>query len=322
MSQVVRFLSIFLVVFVLAGKSSAEPLHIVTSIPPVKTFVEKIGGEQVRVTSMVPAGADPHVYEPKPKQMAAISKAAMYFSVGMEFEDVWLPRFKDLNKKMNIVDLDAAIVKIPMVAHHHHHEGEHHHNHGHDHDDHDGHGHAHGEHSHGHDGHGHHHHHGELDPHFWLSPPAVRLAVVHIMNALSLIDAKNKHEYRKNFLEYSREIAKLDGDLTMELAKIKQRAFMVYHPAWGYFARDYGLKQIPVEIEGKEPKPAQLAELIDEAKKRRIKTIFVQPQFSKKSAEVLAEAIGGTVKSIDPLAPEWAENLRKTAAAFRDALKE
>lgn len=354
MMSVMRSVSFFFLCFVVlaAVPASAEKLRVVTSIPPVRYFIEKIGGDAVQVESMVPAGADPHSYEPKPKQMAALSKAAAYFAVGLEFEEVWLPKFKGVAKNMQVVPLDAAVVKLPMAAHHHHEEehgdhdgheghGDHHeHDAHHDHGKHDEHG-THGEHKEhddhekhddhhdahaaedDHHDHGHHHDHGDLDPHFWLSPPAMRLAAVHIMSELSELDPAHKAQYRKNFLVFAREISALDRDLALIFGnEVDRNAFMVYHPSWGYFARDYGLKQIPIEIEGKEPKPAQLAKLIEHAKEHGIQVIFVQPQFSRKSAKVLAESIGGTVMSVDPLAYDWAENMRKTATAFKKALQQ
>jgi zinc transport system substrate-binding protein len=96
---------------------------------------------------------------------------------------------------------------------------------------------------------------------------------------------------------------------------------MVFHPSWGTFAHTYGLKQVPIEVEGKSPKPAKLKELIQRARSSRIKVIFVQPQFSSKSAQQLSKAIGGRVAVVDPLAQDWANNLRQVAEEFNNAFK-
>ena len=211
-------------------------LQISVSIPPQKYFVEKIGGDLVEVTVMVPPGAEPHSYEPKPQQLAALSKSPLYFAIGVNFEHAWLERFKAANPNLNIVYTDKGIEKLPMLG---------------------GDGEAHDDHT---DPKG-------LDPHIWLSPPLVIKQAEHIYNALVKYDVLHKEIYRKNYADFIREVSELDTELKKILvAKDKKIKFMVYHPAWGYFARAYGLEQIPVEIEGKEPKPADLARIIDNAK--------------------------------------------------------
>ncbi|HEJ83302.1 MAG TPA: cation ABC transporter substrate-binding protein, partial [Desulfobacteraceae bacterium] len=125
----------------------------------------------------------------------------------------------------------------------------------------------------------------------------------------------------KGYRAFLEEIDALDAQIRKIFAGKEGVEFMVFHPAWGYFAHAYGLTQVPIELEGKNPKPAQLKYLIDHARERGIKVIFVQPQFSTKSAEVAAKAIGGRVAFADPLAPDWAENLREQAEIFKAALR-
>jgi zinc transport system substrate-binding protein len=142
-----------------------------------------------------------------------------------------------------------------------------------------------------------------------------------ILTALQEVDPANRSVYEANFKAFATQIDQLDADLKKIFAGKKGLQFMVFHPAWGYFAHAYGLKQVPVEIEGKDPKPAQLKELIEHAREKNIKVIFVQPQFSAKSAELVAKEIDGEVAFVDPLAENWSANLLEVADKFKAALK-
>lgn len=291
------------------GWAMASALDVFVSIAPQKYFVERIGGDLVNVSVMVPPGASPHVYEPKPAQMRGLAEARAYLSLGVEFENMWLPRIVAIHPDLMIVHTEHGIQKIPMTAHHHHGDD---HGHGHKHD----HGH---EHDHGHK-HDHGHRHG-LDNHIWLAPDLVRIQAGHILDALRDLDPANAKVYEDNHAGFMADIDLLDADLRQILAGKEGMAFMVFHPAWGYFAKAYGLEQIPVEVEGKEPKARDLERLIDQAKERGIVIIFVSPQFSTQSAEMIASSINGQVVSINPLAEDWLENMRIVAEKFRVALR-
>jgi zinc transport system substrate-binding protein len=165
------------------------------------------------------------------------------------------------------------------------------------------------------------HDHEGLDPHIWLSPPLVKIQAHTIMNALQEIDASHRALYESNFQQFVSQINKLDAELKTIFAGKQGLQFMVFHPSWGYFAQAYGLKQVPVQIEGKDPKPAQLKELIEHAREKNIKVIFVQPQFSAKSAKLMAKEINGEVAFVDPLAKNWSANLSEVANKFKSALK-
>ena len=288
----------------------AERIPVFVSIAPQKFFVEQIGKDLVDVRVMVEPGASPHLYEPKPRQMAAISKARIYFAIGVTFEKAWLNRISASNPGMLIVHTDHGIEKLPMAAHHHHDEDKHHEKAHHDSED-KRHQEAH------HD----HHDHGELDPHIWLSPPLVMVQARNILTALQSVDPSNHAAYEANYQAFVAMLEDLDGELRNIFAGKKGLQFMVFHPSWGYFAQTYGLKQAPIEIEGKDPKPAQLKKLIDHAREHNIKVVFVQPQFSSKSAEQVAGEIGAQVAFVDPLALNWAHNLREVASKFREAVK-
>ncbi|RLG31014.1 zinc ABC transporter substrate-binding protein [Methanosarcinales archaeon] len=154
------------------------------------------------------------------------------------------------------------------------------------------------------------------DPHTWLSPALARTQVEHISDALIEIDPGNSEYYARNTEDYLKDLSDLNEDIRNNLSEIKNRKFMVYHPAWGYFARDYQLEQVPIEIEGKEPSASDLVRLADTARANNITTVFTSPQFNSESAEVIADEIGGTVVFIDPLAKDYTANMRAVSAAF------
>lgn len=262
---------------------AAGMVPVFVSIVPQKYFVEKIGGKLADVSVMVEPGASPHNYEPKPRQMAALSKTKVYFAIGIEFENVWLEKIAAVNPNMLIIQTEAGIKKIPVKAHHRR---------------------------------------GIKDPHVWLSPPLVMLQARNILGGFLAVDPAHRSIYEANYRKFIIEVVDLDAELRGILAGKGQKIeFMVFHPAWGYFAHAYGLEQVPVEIEGKDPKPAELQHLIEHARERAIRVVFVTPQFSTKSAEMVANAIGGQIASVDPLAEDWAKNLREVATEFTAVLR-
>jgi len=334
-----KMVLLFGFILILPGYALAgERIPVFVSIVPQKYFVQQIGKDLVNAQIMVRPGASPATYEPKPKQMADLSKAKIYFAIGVPFENAWLERIAAANPNMRVVHTDHGIEKLAMAAHHHHAddhaEGEHHgeEKHGHVEGEHHGeekHDHEKSEH-HGEEKHGHeegkhhgedHHEHAGLDPHIWLSPPLVKIQARTILAALQEADPAHRSVYAANFKAFTAKIDQLDADLKETLAGKAGLQFMVFHPSWGYFAHAYGLKQVPIEIEGKDPKPAQLKELIEHARENGIRVIFVQPQFSTRSAKLVAREIGGQVVFADPLAPDWLDNLLKVAEKFKMALK-
>lgn len=286
----------------------AAPVKAFVSITPQQYFVQKIGGDLVDVSVLVPPGADPHTYEPKPRQMAELAKTAVYFAIGIDFEKAWMQKIAATNRSLRIVKTDAGIEKTPLAAHSHH-------------DDVRGHRASHDQKGPASDSAktSHDHREGAPDPHIWLSPPLVKTQARHIADALAAVDSANRTRYEENLSAFLGEIDALDAELRSMFTASPGARFIVFHPSWGYFARAYGLEQIPIEIEGKDPKPAQLRELIQHAREQGIKVVFVQPQFSTKSAEMVAREIGGQVVAVDPLAGNWAENLRMAGRKFKAA---
>lgn len=302
-----------LLIAVLMGKSLAdEGISVFVSIAPQKYFVQQIGKERVAVQVMVAPGASPATYEPKPQQMADLSRAKLYLAIGVPFEKVWLAKIEAANPRMRVVSTDRGIAKLSMKAHRHGDEADRHHQNG------------------GHRPGGRqdeapreeaHHDQAGRDPHIWLSPPLVKTQARTIATALQAIDPTQRHFYEANYDAFAAQIDRLDADLQTIFADRTGLQFIVFHPSWGYFAQAYGIQQVPIESEGKAPKPAQLTELIRHARKRGIQVVFAQPQFSTKSAQIVAREIGGQVILADPLAEDWLTNLRRVAEHFRMALK-
>ncbi len=295
------------------------------SIVPQKFFVQQICKDSVNVEVMVQPGASPATYEPKSSQMKQLASTSVYFAIGVPFEHAWLEKIAGVNPEMKIIHTDKGITKLAMAKHSHGHEQHDHAGHdkkhhteeakGHEEHEDDHHGkHADNHHEEGHD-------HGILDPHIWLSPALVKKQAATITEALTTILPEKKNLFRQNFDAFAREIDSLDSDLHATFTGKQGKKFMVFHPSWGYFAHDYGLEQIAIEIEGKNPKPAQLAQLIEHAREHDIHVVFVQPQFSTKSAEIVAREINGKVIPVNPLAADWLSNLRHVAGTLKNALR-
>ena len=297
-------------------------VNAIVSVLPQETFVKKIGGDKVNVSLMVQQGQSPHTYEPKPSQMKDISKADIYFAIDVEFEDVWLKKFQNQNKKMVVIDMDEGIEKIEMEEHSH--DDDHHDEHS-DHKEHDEHDHEkHADHSeHDHEEHAQHeeeeeeHHHEGKDPHIWTSPTNVKVIAKTIYENLVKIDKENQAYYKNNLNKFLKEIETTDKKIKLLLKDTpKHTKFMVFHPAWGYFAKDYDLTQFAIESGGKNPKPKQLAYLIDEAKEENVKAIFTAPEFSTSAAKQIANEVGVPVVTISPLSADWSNNLIKLAKSI------
>lgn len=284
----VTLIAVVLVVAITAcNLPAAAPINdktgVAVTILPQQEFVERVGGDRVDITVMVPPGASPHTYEVTPAQMVRLSNAKAYFKVGspIEFELTWLDKLIAQNKDMLVVDCSKGIDLIES-------------------DDPDEPG---------------------TDPHIWTSPRNVKTMVRNVCAGLSQVDPQNRLYYEQNRDSYLQQLGDLDASMEASLAAAGNRTFIVYHPAWGYLARDYSLRQLGIEQEGKEPKAAYMSRLISEARAQNIKVIFVSPEFDSRSAEAIAREIGGRVVIISPLAGGYLENMREVSSAFREALK-
>jgi zinc transport system substrate-binding protein len=274
----------------------AAPIVFV-SIVPQQYFVNRIAGDLVDARVMVEPGADPHTYEPKPSQMAALSDALAYFAIGIEFEEAWLARFTDANPDMVIIDTTEGIEKTPMLFEHSH-EDEEEHLDDVDHDE------------------------DELDPHVWVSPALVKIQAQHMFDSLVAMLPEHEAVFTENLNTFIGEIDALEADIEQALAGVTSRKFIVFHPSWGYFAAQFDLDMIPIEVGGTEPSAAELSMIIDEAREEDIHVIFAQPEFSTKNAETIAREINGEVILISPLAYNWLENLQQVAQTMAEVLSQ
>ena len=281
-----KILFLFITAFSILNASKPQ---LTVSILPQKYFVEKIVKDNFDVNVMVKPGASPHTYEPKSSEMRSLANSKIYFYTDVSFEKVWLDKFKLSAKNTTFINTANAIEKITMEKHTHENEGKHE--------------------EHNHDK----HENESLDPHIWLDPVLVKIQAKNIYDAIVKIDSKNSEFYKTNYEEFLKEIDLLNTELKTILKPFENRAFMVFHPSWGYFAKRYNMEQIAVEVEGKEPKPNELVELIKDAKKHNIKIVFVSPQFSQKTAKTISHNIQASVISIDALSEKWADNLLLTA---------
>lgn len=233
----------------------ADVLDVRCGIPPLVSVVRAVGGERVRVGSLMDSSQDPHTYTPTPKSVAEARDADLFFSAGMPFERTVTEKLKAMNPQLSIVDLSEGIVDAG-------------------------------------------------DPHIWMSLPALSSMADRIEQALSATDPEGAAVYRAGGEAYRRALAERHEALKNRLTPLRGITFYVYHPVFGYFARDYGLKQSAVELEGKSPSPRQLLELINRAREENVRVLFVQPQFNQRPARIIAERIGGIVLSVDPLAED------------------
>ena len=266
--------------FSFAAPPEAKPTVFV-SILPQAYFIERIAGSDFDIEIMVGPGQSPETYEPTPKQMAKLSEASIYFRIGVPFEVQLISKIDKILPGLNIANSAEGISFRPIENHEHH-------NRNHDTAE-------------------------ELDPHIWLDPSLAEIISKNMLDGLISINPAQADKYRGNYDSLIADLDAVDAEIKKILAHLKGRSFYVFHPAFGYFGSAYGLKQVAVEIGGKEPGARQMAALIERANEEGVRIIFVQPQFSRKSAETLADAIGGAVVSIDPLGADLIANLKEMA---------
>ncbi|MBE0662964.1 MAG: zinc ABC transporter substrate-binding protein [Bacteroidales bacterium] len=267
------------------SNKSGKPV-ISVSILPQKYFIERIAGDHFEIHVITPPGSSPETYEPVPQQMKTLSQSVLYFANGyLMFEDYLVKKLGDeLSAKM--VDLSQGIdlIASDIVEH-----GDHVHIHG-------------------------------VDPHYWLATNEVRIQAETILKTLSAYDPENAETYEANFSEFVKDIDALDTHIRELLAGSKTKVFLIYHPAFGYLAREYGLEQVAIEMDGKEPTASHIKSVVDLVTAEGINMVLIQSQFNMAAAEVVAKEIGGTVEILNPLPEDWLENMYAIAHSFQKAL--
>lgn len=295
MKRTILFIA-FVVITAFSCKERVKTDVVTVSIVPQKYFVKKIAKDTFSVNVMIPEGASPATYEATPKQMKDLSQSKAYIRIGyVPFELAWMDRIKEANEDMLIVNSFEGVSLI-KGAHKHSHAS----------DEHEGHEHEKGT--------------GSVDPHIWLSTKEVKVQAKNILEALIKIKPEKAHFFKQNYASFISEINEIDKIIRSALKDAKTRKFMVYHPALSYFARDYNLTQIAIEVEGKSPKAKDLKNFIDKAKEEKIRVILVQKEFDKRAAETIAKEIDGSVKEWGALSEDWGASMRMLAKTFSEIM--
>jgi len=285
MRKVLLLLILPAIVSCVSHNAQSDNDLITVSIAPFGFFVETIGGGDFRVNVMVPEGADPHMYEPSPAQISSLRKSVAYISDGyLDFELAWLEKFYSVNNSMKKLKLADSIDLIRYEAN----EGEH------------------GS--------------SAADPHFWVSPVCAMKIAAAVKSLLCDLKPATCLKYEQNFKSVFDSISKIHQRAQKLFTPFADSPFIVFHHTLDYFARDYNLRQISVEKEGKEPSPGWLKEVIDEAKKNRIRVILVQREFDEKNAKVVASESGAVLKQIKPLSPDWYSSVNEIIDAIYESL--
>lgn len=277
-----RRLPALLILWMLCLPALAGPLRLFASVPPIAELARQVGGERIEAHSLLRPGDNPVTFAPTPRQLAELSGARLFLRVGVPFERTWLKRIHALAPRLEVIDLRQGLPSAPLAGHHH--------------------GHGLGDEPH------------EPDPHLWTDPIAISGMAERIADTLARLDPEHAAGYHDRARQVQEAMQTLDAEIRDRLEGLQSRAFLVFHPAWGYFARRYGLEQLAIEHEGKQAGGRWLAETIDKARKAGIRLILIQPQFDQRLARQVAQAIGGDVVTIDPLAPDYAAQIRRLVA--------
>ncbi len=263
---------------------------VTVTVLPQKFFVNQIAGSWLNVNVMIPDGSSHHTYEPTPQQMKELSNSDAYFSTGqMPFEHAWVDKFKSVNPGLKIFDVSngiSLIAESELCLH-----DNHNHNHGHNHL------------------HSNNNSNDYYNPHIWLSPAEVKIQAQNIFNALKTVYPQHQGLMAKNLDNFLLKCDSVNIEIENRLKPFKGASFIVYHPAWTYLARNYGLNEIAIEHNGKEATITIIKDIVDFAKSNNIKLVFVQKEYSQMQAQTIASQINGNVVELNPLNYNWYTNV-------------
>lgn len=240
------------------------------TIEPQRYFAEQIAGEAWTIHCVVPSGQSPETYDPTPQQIIQIGKSRAYLRIGpIGFEQTWMDKIKENHPQLPLFDLSEG---MPMI----HSDEEHHH-----------------------------HTHAEGDPHIWNSIQGAKIIAANTLQAFKQLDPEHSDKYETNYNKLMQTIQATADSLHAMLDPLTERSFIIYHPALTYFAEEFGLKQLCIEMEGKEPSPAQLKQLVETAHEQQTHVVFIQQEFDQKNAELIAKETGCQLEVIHPLNYDW-----------------
>lgn len=285
--QIILTISLILIIsglFSSVAQTKSSPVTAAVTIVPLAGMVKEVGGDLVDVIIMIPPGYNPTTYAPTPHKISLLSRADIYFSVGVPVDiAVILPEIKTLNAKIKVVKLYEKVADIypdrEFAP-------------------------------------------GKRDPHIWLSPARVNLMVEQITSELIKLDPANKELYLSNCCDYQFRLTQLDQELQVLLKGLEKKSFLIYHPSLGYFADDYGLKMVSVEQNGKKASARRLMEIVEIAKKKKITAVFYQSEFDSRQARVVADEIGGEIVEISPLAANYIINLKNIGKLIKEFISQ
>ncbi len=295
-----------LVLLVACNKTESSKESIFVSILPQKYFADRIVGDLFDVEVMVAPGSNPATYEPTPRQMSKLGRSKLFYAIGVPFEQAWIPKIQKNYPELFIEDTSVSIRKRPMDESASITEEEHHDIHEQD----------------GHHEHGHIHKPGSRDPHVWLDPEYAKVISRTMFQSLSNKYPEHNAEFKSNYDLLVKDLDSLSNDLAEVLDGVESRNLLVFHPSWGYLADRYGFRQIPIEIDNRNPTAKETAQTVEFAKHKEIKYIFINSQVDSSQAEKIAEEIGAKVISIDPLAYDYIDNLKKVATVISGRISE
>lgn len=284
-------LLVSIVLLTACRQNQADGNTVTVTIEPQRFFAEKIAGDKFKINCVVPSGQSPETYDPTPKQMVEIGKSNAYLRIGyIGFEHVWMQKIQENNPELKIFDVSKGMKFLTVEE-----EEEH----------------SHGE--------GEHHFHPEgIDPHIWSCIEGAKVIAWNTLNAFIQLDKENTEFYWKNYNALVAEIEETEATIKQLLDPLTARTFIIYHPALTYFAEEFNLTQLCIEMDGKEPSPAQLKQLVETAKANQTKVVFIQQEFDKKNAELIAKETGCRLAVINPLDYHWNKELIRIAKELSD----
>ncbi len=274
---------VFILIFTSSVSLKAATIEAFVSILPQQYFVQRIGGDRVNVNVMVKPGQSPETFEPSPKLMSLYSKADVYFTIEMPFEQVWIDRVASLNQRVSVVNTQPhSDSQSPLLPDQHSHD--------------------------------------KFDPHTWLSPVLAIAQANVIVHELSRLSPEDKELFFNNYKELEKELNALDDELSRLFEARSGLNFVTFHPAFSYFAQQYGLTQLAIEVEGKEPSAKQIARIVNRIRDKNVAFILIERQFNQMIPKTIAHSVGAKLLVLDPLALDYLSNMRDIAAKINKAL--